>query len=315
MVEKFLKNVGILAILVLTLVACGKKSDEKIKIGITQIIEHPALDSARKGFEDVLKSSEFGPKIEFEEKSAQGDIAVAQTIAEGFVNDNKNMILAIATPAAQAVFNSTKETPILITAVTDPKAAGLTGKNVTGTSDATPIDKQFQLLKELFKDAKKVGIIYNLGEQNSEIQVKQAQSLAGKFGLQIEAVGVSNVNEISQALDSLLAKVDVLYAPTDNLLASSMPLIAEKATAVKKGIIAGEKGMVEAGATATQGIDYYELGKQTGEMAIKILKGSKPSDLEIKTLENTELVVNTNSLEKLGIKLPENLDKIAKKVQ
>lgn len=314
MVEKILKKVSLILMLLLA-VACGKKEDEKITIGITQIVEHPALDAAKKGFEEVLKASEFGSRIEFEEKSAQGDMAVAQTIAEGFVNSQKNMILAIATPTAQASFNATKDIPILITAVTDPKAAGLIGENVTGTSDATPIEKQFNLIKKIYPQAKTVGIIYNIGEQNSEIQVNQAKAIADKFGFKIEAVGVSNINEISQGLDSLLDKVDVLYAPTDNLIASSMPLISEKSIAKKKGIIAAEKGMVEAGALATEGIDYYELGKQTGEMAIRVLKGEKPGSLPIKTLEKTELVINTKVFAALGLTVDDELNSKATKVE
>lgn len=314
MVEKILKKVSLVLMLLLA-VACGKKEDEKITIGITQIVEHPALDAAKKGFEDVLKASEFGSRIEFEEKSAQGDMAVAQTIAEGFVNSQKNMILAIATPTAQASFNATKDIPILITAVTDPKAAGLIGENVTGTSDATPIEKQFNLIKKIYPQAKTVGIIYNIGEQNSEIQVNQAKAIADKFGFKIEAVGVSNINEISQGLDSLLDKVDVLYAPTDNLIASSMPLISEKSIAKKKGVIAAEKGMVEAGALATEGIDYYELGKQTGEMAIRVLKGEKPGSLPIKTLEKTELVINTKVFAALGLTVDDELNSKATKVE
>lgn len=314
MVVKIFKSLGIVLLLTLVM-ACGKKEDEKIKIGITQIVEHPALDAARDGFIEVLKASEFADRLEFENKSAQGDMAIAQSIAESFVNDKKSLILAIATPTAQASFNATKEIPILITAVTDPKAAGLVGDNITGTSDATPMDKQFTLLKNIFPNAKTVGIIYNIGEQNSEIQVNQAKELANKFGFKIEAVGVSNINEIAQALDALLDKVDVLYAPTDNLIASSMPLIAEKSTAKKKGIIAGEKGMVEAGALATEGINYYELGKQTGEMAIKVLKGEKPSSLAIKTLEKTELVINIKTFKALGLTISEDLNSKATKVE
>lgn len=139
--------------------------------------------------------------------------------------------------------------------------------------------------------------------------------MASKFGFTIETVGVSNVNEIAQALDALLPKVDALYEPTDNLVASSMPLIAEKSIASKKAVIAAEKGMVEAGGLATEGIDYYELGKQTGEMAIKVLKGEKPNTLAIKTLEKTELVVNVKTLNALGLTLPADLDKKATKVE
>lgn len=315
MVVSFLKKIVLTVFILATIIACGKKDDSQIKIGITQIVEHPALDAARKGFMEVLQASEFADRILFEEKSAQGDMAVAQTIAEGFVNDKKDLILAIATPTAQASFNATKDIPILITAVTDPVAAGLVGENITGTSDATPVEKQFELLKQLLPNAKKIGIIYNLGEQNSEIQVETAKKLASKFGFVIETVGVSNVNEIAQALDSLLPKVDAIYEPTDNLVASAMPLIAEKSIAQKKPVIAGEKGMVEAGALATEGIDYYELGKQTGEMAIKVLKGEKPNTLAIKTLEKTELVINTKTLNALGLTLPADLDKKATKVE
>lgn len=154
MVVSFLKKIVLTVFILATIIACGKKDDSQIKIGITQIVEHPALDAARKGFMEVLQASEFADRILFEEKSAQGDMAVAQTIAEGFVNDKKDLILAIATPTAQASFNATKDIPILITAVTDPVAAGLVGENITGTSDATPVEKQFELLKQLLPNAK-----------------------------------------------------------------------------------------------------------------------------------------------------------------
>ncbi len=184
MVKNVVKMVGIFLLLVFV-VACSKKDEGSIKIGISQIIEHPALDSAREGFVEVIMSSEFADKVVFDSKSAQGDMSIAQNIAQSFVEDEKDMILAIATPTAQASYNATKEIPILITAVTDPISAGLVGDNISGTSDATPIEKQFELLKALIPDAKKVGIIYNLSEQNSEIQVTNAQNIAGKFGLEV----------------------------------------------------------------------------------------------------------------------------------
>ncbi len=310
MVKNVVKMVGIV-VLSAFIVACGKE-ESKINIGITQIVEHPALDAAREGFVEVIMASEFADKVEFENRSAQGDMSIAQNIAQGFVQDKKDMILAIATPTAQASYNATKEIPILITAVTDPVAAGLVGENISGTSDATPIEKQFELLKSLIPDAKRVGIIYNIGEQNSGIQVENAQNVAGKFGLEVEVVGVSNVNEVSQGLDNLLLKVDVLYTPADNLVASAMPLIVDKANNAGKGIIGAEKAHVEAGALATEGIDYHKLGKQTGEIALEVLRGKKVSDFEIKTLEDTELIINSSSAENLGINIPNEIREKAK---
>lgn len=313
MMKNVVKVLGLLMVL-LGIAACGEKKveEKKISIGITQIVEHPALDAAREGFLEVINNSEFKGKVEVDLKSAQGDMSIAQNIATSFVEDKKDMILAIATPTAQAAYNATKDIPILITAVTDPKAAGLTGDNVTGTSDATPIDKQFELLKKLVPNSKKVGIIYNLSEQNSEIQVNNAKAIAGEYGLEIEAVGVSSVNEVAQALDSILLKVDVLYTPADNLVASAMPLIVDKSMKANIAVIGAEKAHVEAGALATEGIDYYKLGKQTGNMALKVLKGEKPSDLEIKTLEDTELIINQSSAQKLGIEIGSELTKAGK---
>jgi putative ABC transport system substrate-binding protein len=302
----------VLALVVVATVSCGQKEKEKISVGITQIVEHPALDAARDGFLEVLKASEFGDRLDIEIKSAQGDMSIAQNIAQSFVESKKDIILAIATPTAQAAYNATKEIPILITAVTDPIAAGLTGTNITGTSDATPIDKQFELMKKLIPKSKKVGIVYNMSEQNSEIQVNNAKAICGNYGIEIEAVGISSVNEMAQALDMLLTKVDVIYTPTDNLVASAMPLIVEKSIKAGVAVIGAESAHVEAGALATQGINYYNLGKQTGEMAIEVLRGKKASELEIKTLDETELIINVESAKKLNIELNPELKEQAK---
>lgn len=294
-----------------------------IKVGITQIVEHPALDAARKGFIDALASGGFkeGENLEIDFQNAQGDMPTAQTIAQNFASAKKDMILAIATPTAQAAFNATKEIPILITAVTDPVQAGLaeslenSGTNVTGTSDAAPMEKQFELLKKLAPNAKNIGILYNTSETNSEVQVEQAKEVASKLGLQIITSGVTNVNEISQSLDSLLKKIDVLYTPTDNVIASSISLISSKCNEKKIPIISAEKGMVEGGALATEGIDYYRLGLQTGKMALEILKGTKPQELPLTTLKDTELVINEYTAKKLNIAIPEDLKSRATIVQ
>ncbi len=293
-----------------------------VKIGITQIVEHPALDSARGGFIEALKSKgyEDGKNIEIDFQNAQGDMPTAQTIANSFASQKKDMILAIATPSAQAAYNATKDIPILITAVTDPVAAGLAKSlekpdtNVTGTSDDVPIEKQFELLKKLLPNSKKVGILYNTSESNSQIQIEKVKKAAPDFGLEIISAGITNVNEIPQALNSLMGKMDVLYIPTDNMVASAIPLISSKCFEKSIAIIGSESGHVIQGALATTGIDYYKLGFQTGLMAVDVLNGNKTNTMPITTLKDMELVINTDAAKKLNISIPDEIDSIAEKV-
>lgn len=292
------------------------KDKEQIKIGISQIVEHPALDSARKGFIDALKSKGFedGKKIKIDLQNAQGDMPTAQSIAQKFVSDKKDMILAIATPSAQAAYNATKDIPILITAVTDPVKAGLVKSmekpqtNVTGTSDNVPIEKQFELLKKLLPKAKKVGIIYNTSENNSEIQLSNAKKAAPKFGLEILSAGISSVNDVTQSLNSLFGKIDVLYIPTDNMVASAMPLISNQCFNKKVPIIGSEKAHVISGALATTGIDYYKLGFQTGLVAVDVINGKKPKNIPVKTLDKMQLVINKDAAKKLDLVIPTDLE-------
>ena len=293
-----------------------------IKIGINQIVEHPALDASRKGFIEALKSKGFeeGKNLEIDFQNAQGEPATAQTIAQGFVSNKKDLILAIATPSAQAAFNATKNIPILITAVTDPVKAGLAKSldkpdtNVTGTSDNVPIEKQFELLKKLVPNGKKVGILYNTSEANSGIQVEAAKKAAPSFGLEIVPTGVTNVNEIPQALDTLLCKIDVLYVPTDNMVVSAIPIISSQCFKKNIPIIGSERGQVEGGALATTGIDYYKLGFQTGLAAVEVLNGKSPKDIPVTTLKDMQLVINTDAAKKLNITIPEDLNSKAEKI-
>lgn len=316
-----MKKIITLMILVLVIMACGKKENIQT-IGITQIVEHPALDAAREGFIKALNDGGYkeGDNIKIEYQNAQGDMSIAQSIADGFVSVKKDLILAIATPSAQASYNATKDIPILITAVTDPVAAGLAKSlessqtNVTGTSDATPIDKQFALIKELLPQSKKVGIVYNTSELNSEVQVAQAKEISKKYGLELVVKGVTAVNELSQVLDSLLKEVDVLYTPTDNLIVSATPLVVEKALQNKVPLIGCIEDQVNQGALATETIDYYKLGYQTGEVAVRILKGENPSNIAIKTLEKTDLLINEKTAKALGITLTQEVLARAKNV-
>lgn len=292
-----------------------QSGDKVFRIGISQFVEHPALDAARKGFIDGLKEAGFeeGKNATFEVENAQADFPTTQTIANKFAGEKVDMILAIATPSAQSAANATKDIPILITAVTDPVAAGLVksldkpGTNVTGTTDMNPIKEQLQLLKQILPDAKNVGILYNAAEANSKVQVDIAKKAAGELGLTIHEATVANSSEVNQAVQTIAGKVDAIYAPTDNTVASSIGAIIKACNDAKIPVIGAERGMVDGGALATLGIDYYLLGKQTGKVAARILKGEKPADIAIEGSKDFKLIINKKSANTLGIKIPETL--------
>lgn len=294
-----------------------------VKIGIIQIAEHPALDGARKGFIDFLREEGYAENknVVYDYQNAQGDMATAQTIAQKFVNDKVDMILAIATPAAQAAAQATNKIPILITAVTDPVAAGLVksiekpGTNVTGTSDLNPVDKQLELISKFAPKAKRVGIIYNAGETNSLVQVNLAKEAAGKLGFTIVEATVSNPSGVYEAAQSLVGRVDAIYVPTDNTVVSALESVVKVAEASKIPLIVGEEDSVRRGGIATIGIDYYQLGRQTGKMAFQILKaGVKPEELPIEYQEKMSLVLNKKAAAAMGVTIPPELVKEAREV-
>lgn len=296
---------------------CAKK-DDVFYIGVNQLVEHAALDASYQGFVDALAEAGYvdGEKIKIDFQNAQGDQSNANTIATKLVNDDNDLILAIGTPAAQAVANATKDIPILITAVTDPQGASLVasneapGGNVTGTSDLTPVKKQFELLNRLLPDAKEVAVLYSSSEINSKIQAELAVEAAKDYGISIQEVTVSSTNEIQQAVESLIEKVDVIYVPTDNMMAKAMPTIATVANSNGIPTIVGEVGMVDAGGLATYGLDYYELGKMTGRQAVKIIEGkAEPADMPIEYIEEdkTTLSINQETAKQLGIEIPADL--------
>lgn len=289
--------------LVLGLSTLSVAAEKEIKIGITQIVEHPALDAARNGIERALKEKAPDKKIKIEFQSAQGDFGTAQLIAKSFVSSKKDMIVAISTPSAQAALNATKDIPIVFTAVTDNVAAGLKGNNITGTLDAAPLKEQVKLTKDLFPKTKKVGFLYNPSEQNSLVILKEFSKIAELNGLKVVEKGVNTVNDINLALNSLLDQVDVLYLPTDNLVASSITLVNKKALQKKVPVIASEEEHVKKGALTTQSIDYEKLGYQTGERIVEILNGKNPKDIKVEGLKENKLVVNEKTAKALGVSL------------
>ena len=292
----------------------GEKSKDTFKVGITQIVAHPALDSAREGFKDAFKES--GLKVTFDEKNANGEIATANMIANNFVTEKVDLIYAIATSTAQSAAQATNKLPVVFSAITDPEAAGLIKENVTGISDRVNVKQQLELLLKLDSKIKKVGVIYNSSEQNSKVQVDDLKKAASELGITIVEKSVTQVSEIPQASETLVKSSDALYLPTDNLVASVVNLITEKAIAAKKIAFGAESAHVKGGALITQGIDYYEMGKEAGKIAVEILKnGKKPSDISFKKMDLNDIVINNKTLAAIGISLPEDIKSKAKTIE
>ena len=318
----------ILILLSLVVTACAPKEDapagedtpatdetevkDEYVIGISQLAEHPALDDARRGFEDGLEELGVNAKIEFQ--NAQGDIPTSTTIAQKLVKDEVDLIYAIATPAAQAAKQSTEDIPVLFSAVTDPVEAEIVtdwekpGANITGTSDMAEETKtQLEMFKELDPSIEKIGILFNTSEANSESQIKIVEELAPDQGLEVLTMGVSNVNEMAQSIDSLLKKVDALYVISDNMVASSIELVSNKLIENEMLSVSAEESQVGGGILITNGLSYYELGKQTARMAKEILvDGKDPSSIPVEKAEKTSVVVNENTLD--ALKLDKDLD-------
>lgn len=314
--------------LALSLAACGGSSSttqpepeepaasgDKVTIGISQIVEHASLDAARQGFIDYLAENGYkeGEQVTYDFQNAQNDMNNATSIAQKFAGDKVDLILAIATPSAQSSAQATKEIPIFFTAVTDPVVAKIVGSmdkpgaNVTGTSDMNPIKEQLSLIKDIRPEAKKVGVIYNSGEANSVVQIDIAKQVAPELGLELVERTITNSSEVKQAADSL-SNVDAIYVPTDNVVVSALDSVLMVAENGKIPVVAAEGDSVKNGALITYGIDYYELGKQTGAMAVKVLKGeANPADMPVETQKDLKLIINKKSAERFGVTLPEEL--------
>ena len=311
--------------LALLLAGCGNSGDsdkektddgkKTYKIGIIQQMEHPALDSAREGLEKYLKGKSDA-KFEITVKNAQGDNGTADTIAKQFVSEDVDLIYSIATNASQAAVNATGGTdiPVVFNAVTDGVEAKLVtsnekpGGNVTGVSDAAPLEKQLEMIRELLPEAKKIGMIYNIGEVNGKLQVKQVEKLAAKYNFKIVKKGVSATTEIATAAEQLAGDVDCIYNITDNMVVSATASITDKANAKNIPVFAAEDGQMKAGLLASDSISYEKLGEQAGSVAYDILvNGKKAGDIPVETAKDTTLYINKKVAEQLGIKIPDSL--------
>ncbi len=297
--------------------ATGNADAKTYKVGICQLVQHPALDEATKGFKDALVK-EFGDSVTIDEQNAAGDSATCATITNGFVADGVDLIMANATPALQAAMTATSTIPIVGTSVTDYATAleikdwkGTTGINVTGTADLAPLADQAAMIKELCSDAKKVGIIYCSAEPNSVYQANVVTEELKKLGLEVESFTAADTNDIASVTQTACDKSDVLYIPTDNTMASSTGTIDPITSAAKIPVICGEEGIAKGCGVATLSISYYSIGYKAGEMAIDILKnGTDPATMEIAYAEDLTNKYVADRAEALGLTIPDTYEAI-----
>ncbi|MBN4664743.1 ABC transporter substrate-binding protein [Pandoraea nosoerga] len=291
-------------------------------VSVLAIVEHPALDAIRDGARDELKAEgyEVGKNLKWEYQSAQGNVGTAAQIARKFVGDKPDAIIGIATPTAQAVAAATKSVPLVYSGVTDPVAAQLvkswepSGTNVTGVSDKLPLDKQVALIKRVVPNAKRVGMVYNPGEANSVVVVNELKKLLPAAGMTLVEAAAPRTVDISSAASSLVGKVDVIYTNTDNNVVSAYESLVKVANDRKIPLVASDTDSVKRGAIAALGINYYDLGRQTGKVVGRILKGEKPGSIASQTSSNLELFVNTAAAARQGATLSDDLVKEAKTV-
>ena len=304
------------------LAGCGSgdgssSGDAEYTIGISQFAEHGSLDNCREGFIEGLKEEgiEEGKNLKIEYKNAAADQGTTKQISDAFVSDKVDLICGIATPSAQASLNSAlnADIPVIYTAVTDPVAAkldedGTPVGEVTGTSDELPIKEQLEMIRQILPDAKKIGILYTTSEANSVSALETYKELAGDYDFEIVEKGVTQTADISLATEELLSEVDCLTNLTDNTVVNSLATILDKANAQNIPVFGSEIEQVKLGCVAAEGLDYIELGKQTGKMAAQVLKGEKKaSEMNYETISEPGLYVNTKAAENLGITLDESL--------
>ncbi len=309
----------------LSTVACSlfaNQTQEPKFVAITAIVEHPALDNVRRGVEDELKDNGYiaGENLKLQFQSAQGNSANAAQIAKQFISNKPDVIVGIATPSSQALAASTKTIPIVFTAVTDPVAAKLTPSwnasktNVTGVSDELSLETQISIMKKIKPNLKTVGYVYNPGEINSTIILKQLQAALEKEQIKIIAAPAQRTSDIPTAAKSLKGKVDLIYTTTDNNVISAYESLVKVANESKIPLVASDPDSAHRGAIAALGMSYYDLGRQAGKMVIRILHGEKPGDIPPEVGHVTKLIINTKAAERQGITLSDDVLKLAAEV-
>ena len=311
-------SAAVLAVAGLSLPAAA----QDVTVATTAIVEHPALDAARDGVRDELAAAGYveGKNLRFLYESAQGNPATAAQIARKFVGEAPDVIVPIATPSAQAVVSATKDIPVVFTAVTDPLGAKLVGDmmkpggNVTGMTDLSPIGKHLDLIKEVMPAATSVGVPFNPGEANSVTLMALIKQEAPARGLTVVEAPATKSSEVLGAAQSLVGKVDVIYVPTDNTIVTALEAVVKVGIDNQVPVFAGDTDSVSRGAIAAVGFNYYDIGRQTGKIVVRVLKGESPGDIAVEGVEITELYVNPAMAKKMGVTLPDALVSRAKVV-
>lgn len=304
-----------LSALTLAMSASLATAAEVKSVAVTAIVEHPALDAARDGILGALNEAGYkqGENLKWQYQSAQGNTGTAAQIARKFIGDKADVLVGIATPTAQALVAGTRQIPVVFTAVTDPVQAQLTpsweasGTNVTGVSDVLELDKQIELIKEIVPEVKKIGMVYNPGEANSVAVVEAFKKLLPEHGLELVEAAAPRTVDVRNAALSLAGKVDVIYTNTDNNVVSAYEALAKVGNDTKTPLIASDTDSVKRGAIAALGVDYRDLGQQTGRIIVRILNGEEPGSIAPQTSENLQLFINVTAAEKQGVLLTEGL--------
>ena len=307
-----------LATLALGLALAAPALAADYSVSFNQIVEHPALDSVRQGIKDELKAQ--GLNVTYHDHIAQGNIATANLIAKQILGESPDVAVGIATPTAQACAQAIKSFPVVFAAVTDPVGAGLVpslerpGGHITGTTDMSPIDRQLELIQQFLPQLKTLGVIYNSGEANSLTLVKVLKEEAAKRGIAVEEATVSNSAGVFQAAKSLIGRCDAVYIPTDNTVVSAFEAITQIGYQARLPIFAADTDSVGRGAVAALAVDYYQMGRQTGEMVARILQGADPAEMPVETLREFQIYLNPASAAKMGLTLPPELRAKADKI-
>jgi len=290
-------------------------------VAITAIVQHPALDAARDGVVEALKAAGYvpGETLKVEYQSAQGNPATAAQIARQFAGSKPDVIVPISTPSAQAVAAATRDIPVVFTAVTDPVAAQLVksldkpGANITGLSDLSPVAAHIALIREILPAAKRLGVLYNPGEPNSVVLVKLLKEEGAKAGFSVVEASVPKSSDAQPAVRSLVGKADAVYVPLDNTVVSALESVVAVGRQAKLPVFSADTDSVTRGAAASIGFDYLQVGRQTGAIVVRILKGEKPGDIPVTFATGTDLVVNPKSAAAMGLTLPDSVLKRATK--